>query len=259
MGLFRKKENVWTAPAGQISVLFRDALEQPHILVAGSTGAGKSVLLNGLIYTALYRRPDNEPSTSYGGRSAFILIDPKRVELAQFKKLPHTLFHAAGYDPDAWKLALRMALNKMDARYATMEMEGLKEWTGGDLFVIIDEWATVYKGGGKECFNAVLRLASEGRAAKVHLIMATQVPKASIIPTEIRENMIAKFALMCNTATESRVIMGVKGCEDLPDPKTKGKAYGYFCLPGKNNRTLYELPYVHQSEIDRLINHWLAQ
>ena len=147
----------------------------------------------------------------------------------------------------------------MDERYSYMEQRGLKKYDKGDLYVVIDEWANVYKNGGGDSYRAVLRLISEGRAARVHVIMATQVPKATIIPTEIRENFSARFCLFTNNAQQSRVIMDANGCEDLPDPRTAGYALGYYVLPGKNNNTLYQIPYVQDAEIEQNIAWWNEQ
>lgn len=252
--MFWKKKITWEAPRGRAYNLFLDALEQPHLLIAGATGSGKSVLINGLIHTLLYRVP-----CDVQGGMQLILIDPKRVELAAYKGMPHTITNAAGFDPEAWVSALEEAVDIMDERYAYMEQRGLKKYDRGDLYVIIDEWAAVYKNGKGDAYRAVLRLISEGRAARVHVIMATQVPKATIIPTEIRENFSARFCLFTNNAQQSRVIMDANGCEELPDPRTAGYALGYYVLPGKNNNTLYQIPYVQDEEIEQNLAWWNEQ
>lgn len=239
-------------PAGQVSNLCAEILEFPHVLIAGSTGSGKSVMLNNIIATALFSAPGNGPDAK-----EFIMLDPKRVELAKYENLPHVIAYAEGYNPESWKNVLDYAVSVMDWRYSAMRARG--EWTfsGGDLYIIIDEWATIKKGDlhGKPCQNALLRLISEGRAARVHVILCTQVPKAEIIPTEIRENFPHRLALMTQTAGESRLLMGMNGCEELPYPAFEGAAYGYLCEPG-NQRTLYELPKIPDNEIFRLIDHW---
>ena len=111
--------------------------------------------------------------------------------------------------------------------------------------------------GGKEAYKLVMRLTSEGRAARVHVILATQVPKASIIPTEIRENFDARLCLRTVNAIQSRVIMEENGCEELPDPVDAGYAHGYYCHGSKKKK--YEIPYVRQDEIDRNIEWWEIQ
>ena len=250
----KPKKIMWEAPRGKAYNLFLDAAEQPHLLIAGATGSGKSVLINGIINTLLYRVP-----CDVAGGAQFVLIDPKRVELAAYKDLPHTVSSASGFNPSAWLDSLHKAVQIMDSRYSRMEQEGLKKYDRGDLYIIIDEWAAVYKNGGGDAYRAVLRLISEGRAARVHVIMATQVPKANIIPTEIRENFSARFCLFTNNAQQSRVIMDANGCEGLPDPRTAGYALGYYVLPGKNNNKLYKIPYVQDSEIEQNLAWWKEQ
>lgn len=247
-GAKRKPKTVtYTLPTGHVYTLFTDILRQPHTLIAGCQGSGKSVVINGLIDTLMYRAPFDQ-----NGGAQMVLIDPKRVELAAYKDLPHTLAHAAGFNPDAWLKALNSAIRIMDARYAYMEKKGLKKYDRGDLYVIIDEWANVYKNGGKDAYKAVLRLTSEGRAAKVHLIMATQVPKANIIPTEIRENFDSRICLRTANAIQSRVIMEDNGCESLP-------RYGQGFYVNPEGTELYNIPYVQQDELDRNIAWWAEQ
>ena len=229
----------WCYPSVEQHELYADALTRPHILIAGATGSGKSVAVNGLIYTALHRTPEDVK---------FILIDPKRVELKAYAGLPHTIAHAAGHNPDAWRDALQTACNIMDSRYN--HMTG-KLYNGSDVYVVIDELADVKISGGKECYRLLLRLASEGRAARVHLICATQYPNAKIIESEIRGNLCWRIALRTNTATESRVLMDAKGCEDLPDV-----GYCYYSVPGKDARKLCAVPYIKQPELDRIVAHW---
>lgn len=248
-GSGRKKAKLvtYTSPAGMVQTLFLDVLNQPHTLIAGCQGSGKSVVINGLIDTLMYRLPFDQ-----SGGAQMILIDPKRVELAAYKNLPHTLAHAAGFNPDAWLSALQKAVKIMDSRYSYMEKKGLKKYDRGDLYVVIDEWANVYKNGGKDAYKAVLRLTSEGRAARVHLIMATQVPKANIIPTEIRENFDSRICLRTANAVQSRVIMEECGCEDLPR-----YGQGYFVKP--EGTDLYNIPYIKDDEIQKNLDWWAEQ
>lgn len=244
-----KRKVHYISPEGKTYELFEDMLKQPHVLIAGATGSGKSVVINGLISTMLYRCPVDGISANGKPGAQMILIDPKRVELAAYKDMPHTLAHAAGFNPSAWMQALKQAITIMDKRYEYMERKGLKKYDKGDLYVVIDEWANVYKNGGKDAYKAVLRLTSEGRAAKVHLIMATQVPKANIIPTEIRENFDARVCLRTANAIQSRVIMEENGCEALP---RYGK--GYYVKP--EGTKLWSIPYVKDDEIEVLLNWW---
>lgn len=240
-----KRKNNWKLPAGEYYDIFADAVQQPHLLIAGASGSGKSVIINGLISTLLYQSPE---------AVQFILVDPKRVELAAYKWIPHTLYHAAGFDPETWADALEYAVNVMDDRYIAMENRREKTYSGGDVYVIIDELANVITNDlkGKPCNKAIQRLSCEGRAAKIHLIVATQTPKAEILPTRIRCNLDWKFALRTDKASDSRIIMDCNGCENLPR-----YGLGYYCKPGE--RTLYEIPMVPQKELDRLVFHWERQ
>ena len=246
--MFRPKTVTYTAPTGKGYTLFLDMLAQPHLLIAGATGSGKSVVINGLIDMLMYRLPFDKDDGA-----AMILIDPKKVELSQYKNLPHTLSHAAGYDPDAWVKALQGAVNIMDSRYNAMAKNGLKMYAGSDIYVVIDEWASIYKSvKGKECYRLLMRLTSEGRAARVHVILATQVPKANIIPTEIRENFAARLCLRTANSIQSRVIMEEDGCESLPR-----YGQGFYVTPEGN--TLYYIPYVKENEIESNLAWWKDQ
>lgn len=247
--IYKSRPMHYTTPTCKTWNLFTDALSQPHLLIAGATGSGKSVLINGLISTILTRLPLDQGRKDGPSGAQMILIDPKRVELAAYADMPHTLAHAAGFNPEAWLSALKKAISIMDNRYSYMERKGLKKYDKGDLYVIIDEWANVYKNGGKDAYKAILRLTSEGRAAKVHVILATQVPKANIIPTEIRENFDARFCLRTANAIQSRVIMEESGCEELP-------RYGQAFFVKPEGRTLYNVPYVQEDELNRLTRYW---
>ena len=255
------KKVTYTTPGQKTWDLFTDILNQPHTLIAGSTGSGKSVAMNGIISTVLNRLPFDQARNDGPDGAQMILIDPKRVELARYKTMPHVLEYASGQNPDAWLKALKTAVAIMDKRYGSMEKSGLLDYNGGDLYVFIDEWASINSKTNplrSECVSQLLRLVSEGRAAKVHVIMATQVPKANIIPTEIRDNFIARLALMTETKLQSRVIIDTDGCECFPSPKLAGYAEGMYCLPG-NQRTVYTIPYVKQEEINSLIAWWNNQ
>lgn len=239
-----------TTPTGRTESLFEDMLKQPHLLIAGASGSGKSVAIHGLMQAVMHRLPT--PSVEDGAQ--LILVDPKRVELADYADLPHTIATARGFCPERWRDVLQMAVRIMDARYSQMESRRERLFSGGDLYVIIDEWAAVISNDlhGRPCEKAVQRLSCEGRAAKVHLILATQTPKAEILPTRIRCNLDWKLALRTDKASDSRIIMDRNGCEDLP---TYGQ--GYYVKPGSCVR--YKIPFTDQAETDRLVRHWANQ
>ena len=256
------RKYTFTSPKGQVYCLFSDMLKQSHLLIAGATGSGKSVAMNGLIDTLLYRLPFDKAYQNEDG-AQMILIDPKRVELARYKNLPHVLDYASGQNPEAWLKALNTAVSVMDRRYKAMEKKGELFYSGGDLFIFIDEWASINSKLNpaktrNACVAALLRLVQEGRAAKVHVIMATQVPKSSVIPTEVRDNFTARLALMTENKLQSRVIIDESGCEEFPSPKLAGYALGMYCLPG-NQRTIYEIPYVKEEEIESNLEWWKEQ
>lgn len=236
-------------PGGHLWQLYAEARAAPHLLIAGSTGAGKSTAVNGLISSVLM---DSPPADQPGGAS-LILLDPKRVELAEYARLPHTLKHVAGYDPPGWARALGLAVAIMNSRYNQMERHRLKQYNGGEVFVIIDEWATVYRQGGRAVYQSALRLACEGRAARVHLVIAVQDAKAAILPTEIRDNIQHRIVLHCADAVQSRVIMGTAGAERLP-------LYGscYWLQPGRPP-TRWAVPMIDDAERARIVTAWEKQ
>lgn len=242
--------NVYYTPAGQTYNLFTEALRATHLLIAGATGSGKSVLENGLISTLLYRVPNDQ-----AGGVQLILIDPKRVELVRYRDLPHVLRYAS--EPEEMRRALYCAVGLMDARYRIMQQQGHTEYQGGDIYVIIDEFADLMTTDKKEITPLAQRLAQLGRAAKVHVILCTQCPLAEVIPTKIRANFDVRFCLRTATRAQSNYIMNAPGCELLPNPRTEGRAEGYYCDGA--DRTLYEIPYVGVDEIQRLISYWTTQ
>lgn len=233
----------YRTPAGSVSRLYLDMLEQPHLLIAGSTGSGKSTALHGVITAALYDSP---------ARRRFIMIDPKRVELSEYSEIPHTITTARGYNPNAWIEALSLAAGYMDARYLDMERRHMRDYDGSHIYVVIDEYAAIARSPrARDAYRLVMRLTSEGRAARVHCIISTQVPKADIVRTEIRENCTGRLCLRCNTRAESRVLMDAPGCDTLPQ-----YGEGYYITPA--GRTLYKIPLVTEDERRRLIRHWTA-
>lgn len=236
---------VWSTPAGSYSKLYADMLTQSHVLLAGATGSGKSTVINGMVHAALYDSPV---------KRQFVLIDPKKVELIKYARLPHTLMYAS----EPWEMldALKFSLQIIDTRFKEMQRQRVTEYTGADVYVIVDELADLMTTASikKEAAQVLQRIAQIGRAAHVHLIAATQCPIAAIIPTPIRCNFDCRMALRTATAQDSRNIIGVKGAETLPDPKREGRAQGYYRRGA--DMDLYNLPRVDSAEIDRLIHYW---
>jgi len=228
----------YKTPAGEIYNLYGDMLAQPHLLIAGATGSGKSVAVNGIIYTALYNAP---------GRVQFILIDPKRVELSQYKKLPHTLIYAS--EPGDMITALNMAMQFTENRYKAMQRDGVRKYPGGDIYVIIDELADLMTTNKKQVQPLLQRLCQIGMAARVHVIACTQCPLSVVIPTPIKVNFDSRLALRTRSAQDSRNILDKKGCECLPR-----YGQGYYMTP--EGLTLYNIPMIQEDEINSIINHW---
>lgn len=243
------------APKGKYYNIYKDMLEQPHLLIAGTTGSGKSTIINAMIYTALYKLPVELPieDPDRAEVAQFIFIDPKRVELAAYKYLPHTLAHAVGIEER--RVALDRALNIMEARYVSMEERGLKNYDGGDLYVIIDEFADLIDDDKKNIVPRIRRLSAEGRAAKVHVILATQTPMAEILPSKIRNNFPWRVCLCMDNAVQSRLVLGRNGCENLP-----WHGQGYYKKPGPGNTVLCGFPDPYtQEQLDERVSWWTNQ
>lgn len=229
---------IYTTPTGEYNTLYRDMLDQVHLLVAGATGSGKSVVVNGLIYTALYHSP---------AAVQFILIDPKRVELSDYRRLPHTLRYAS--EPEDMVQALQYAMNVTETRYKAMQRQGLKKYQGPDIYVVIDELADLMTTNRRQVQPLIQRLCQIGRAANIHVIAATQCPISAVIPTPIKVNFDSRVGLRTRSAQDSRNILEMTGCERLPR-----YGQGYYMTPEAVQ--LYNIPMVPGSEIKRLVDHW---
>jgi len=200
-------------------------LEQAHILIAGATGCGKSTLIHKLMWTALAWNPS---------QVQFIIIDMKMgLEMGRYAKLPHTICFAE--DGEQAVSALDKAIAIIKARAAEMKPQGLTMYEGSDIYVVIDELAFLLQEKGSEALERILLISRIGRACRVHLLMATQSPQRSRfgISAGIQQNMTCRIGLKCDTAIESKQIIGEKGCEDLPDYGTAIWKYGRntFFLP----------------------------
>lgn len=228
----------WKTPPGEVYSLYRDMLKQPHLLIAGATGSGKSVIINGLMYTALHDSP---------AAVQFILIDPKRVELVDFSQLPHVVQYAS--EPGDMVQALKKAMEITEARYKAMQAQHVKKYTGGAVYVVIDELADLMTTARRQVQALIQRLAQVGRAANVHIIAATQCPLASVIPTPIKVNFDSRVALRTRSAQDSRNILGLKGCELLPR-----YGQGYYMTP--DGLKLYNIPMQAPEDIARLVSYW---
>ncbi len=213
---------------------FDNLATAPHMLVAGATGAGKSVTIHAIITSLLYRNsPDN---------LKFIMVDPKRVELTLYNKIPHLLTPVI---TDAKKaiLALKWAAKEMDRRYDVLQAESLqnissyhknivepeikrrKAGKGGDeekpietmpyIVVIIDELADIMQSYPRELESAIVRLAQMSRAVGIHLILSTQRPSVNVITGLIKANIPTRLALQVASQIDSRTILDMSGAEKL--------------------------------------------
>lgn len=221
-----------------------DMVNQPHLLIAGATGSGKSVLLHNLIYHLLGALHGHKAPTLY-------LIDPKRVELIDYACLPQTAMHAT--EPDDIIRTLESVVRLMDNRYRIM-MERpnpteRKFYGGPAVYVIIDELADLMTTSKKQVTPLLARLTQLGRAANVHVIAATQRPTRDLINGQIAVNIDARVALRCPTAQDSRNIIGVAGAENLP-------RYGSCIYRNPDGITRYTVPRIPPEEIQAAVE-WL--
>lgn len=237
----------YTTPEGATFDLFSDMLRQAHLLVAGASGSGKSVLVNGLICTLLYDLPFDQV-----GEKQFILIDPKRTELSPYKNMPHCLRYAS--EPADMLNALYYAVGITEQRYRVMEQRGWRTYQGGDLYVIIEELADLMTTQRKAVQPLIQRLCQIARAARVHVIAVTQCPLVTVIPTQIKVNFDGIVALRTRCAQDSRNIIGVSGAEELP-------RYGecLYLTPSMRQVERWKVPYVDEAEQDRLVDWWQRQ
>lgn len=218
--------------------LYKDMLRQPHLLIAGATGSGKSVIINGLIYTAL---------SGAVNWSNFIMIDPKKVELVAYKDLPHTALYAS--EPREIVQALRAAMAWTESRYRIMQRERVKQWRRDHLYVIIDELADLMTTNRLQVLPLLQRLAQIGRAAGVHIIAATQCPLACVIPTPLKVNFDVRVGLRTRCKQDSRNILGSTGCELLPR-----YGQGYYMTP--EGTTLYNIPMYTDDQLQAMVDIW---
>jgi len=226
-------------PGGTRPAIYADMTKQTHLLIAGKTGSGKSVVINGIIYSLLI---DN-----FQDECQFVLIDPKRVELSAFRPLPHCIAYAS--EPGQPVRALSFALDVIEKRFSAMQREGLKKYPGGQVYIIIDELADLMTTDRKNVVPLLQRICQIGRAAAVHVLAATQCPLSKIIPTEIKVNFDSILGLKTATKQHSRNIIDISGLENLPP-----YGNGYYITPAGGR--LVKLPMIPESEIKSVIQYW---
>jgi S-DNA-T family DNA segregation ATPase FtsK/SpoIIIE len=212
--------NDWTLPVGlgkDISgrAVFFDLSEMPHLLVAGTTGSGKSVMLNGLLTSLLL--------TTDPRQVKMVLIDPKRVELSQFGRVPH-LITPVVTDVKKAANALAWAVAEMERRYEVLEQIGVRSVEGYNdraetqmpyVVVVIDELADLMMQAGAKVEDAIIRLAQKARAVGIHIVVATQRPSVDVITGMIKANVPSRIAFAVSSQVDSRVILDTPGAEAL--------------------------------------------
>lgn len=222
-----------------------DLATLPHLLIAGSTGSGKSVTLNGMIMSLLV--------TALPQNVRLILIDPKRLEFAWYTDIAHLLFPIVT-DPGEAIRVLRWVVEEMERRYTLMsqaEVTHSKEYRAAgnempDIVVVIDEWADLIMTGGKEVEGYVIRLTQMARAAGIHVILATQRPSVNVLTGLIKVNIPARIACRVTSQIDSRTILGIPGAETL-----SGKGDMLVMLPGKPIERMHGI-YMSNQEIQAI-------
>jgi S-DNA-T family DNA segregation ATPase FtsK/SpoIIIE len=236
-----------------------DLTRMPHLLVAGATGTGKSVSINAMINSILYK---NSPATV-----RFLMIDPKRIELAPYQDIPHLLHPVVNHPKEATK-ALRWAVDEMERRYTLLSDKGVRnidaynrkvekekgsgEQAGGNdhlpyLVIIIDELADLMMVSSRQVEESLTRLAQMARAAGIHLILATQRPSVDVLTGIIKANFPTRISFQVSSRVDSRTILDSMGAEHL-----LGEGDMLFLPPGVGRLTRIHGAYVSEDEVKRV-------
>ncbi|MDK2877541.1 MAG: segregation ATPase FtsK/SpoIIIE, family [Thermoanaerobacteraceae bacterium] len=227
-----------------------DLAEMPHLLIAGATGSGKSVCINTIISSILYKAFPNEVK--------FLMIDPKVVELTVYNDIPHLLTPVVT-DAKKAAAALNWVVMEMEKRYQTFAKEGVRDITrynelntGNPLskvLVIIDELADLMMVSPREVEDSICRLAQMARAAGIHLVVATQRPSVDIITGLIKANIPSRISFAVSSQVDSRTILDVSGAEKL-----LGKGDMLFFPVGASKPTRIQGAYVSEEEVEKLVD-----
>ncbi len=231
-----------------------DLAAMPHLLIAGATGSGKSVCINSLVASLLMTRPPDE--------LRMIMVDPKRVELTPFNGIPHLVMPVI-VEPDEVQPALRGLINEMTRRYKLMEETGVRNIAGYNakaaepmcfLVLIVDELADLMMTGGLEVEQQLVRLAQLGRAAGIHMVLATQRPSVKVVTGLLKANVPARVAFAVASQVDSRVILDGAGAEALMGKGDLLLLNNDFPKARRGQGTL-----VYDDEMDRLVDFWRDQ
>lgn len=225
-----------------------DLARMPHLLIAGATGTGKSVGLNAMICSLLYRHnPD---------RLRLLMIDPKRIELSLYDGIPH-LLHPVVSEPKEATRALRWAVMEMERRYELLEKARARNLEGYNrgaeehlpyLVIIIDELADLMMVSSKDVEAFITRLAQMARAAGIHLLVATQRPSVDVLTGLIKANFPARISFKVSSKVDSRTILDVMGAERL-----LGMGDMLFLPPGTASLQRIHGSYVSEAEIGKIV------
>ena len=225
-----------------------DLASMPHLLIAGTTGSGKSVCINTIILSLLYRHtPD---------RCKFILIDPKMLELSTYEGIPHLLCPVI---TEAKKAAsvLGWVVKEMESRYRLMTKDGVRNIDGYNgkhqlpmpyIVVVVDEMSDLMLVAGKEIENYIQKLSQMARAAGIHIIMATQRPSVDVITGTIKANFPTRISFQVTSKIDSRTILGEQGAEQL-----LGKGDMLY-MSSANKIVRIHAPFVSDNEIEKINN-----
>ena len=253
---FKKKEIKLPIALGKSisgNPIVGDLSSMPHLLIAGTTGSGKSVCINTIILSLLYRHTPE--------RCKFILIDPKMLELSTYEGVPHLLCPVI---TEAKKAAsvLGWVVKEMESRYRLMTKEGVRNIDGYNskhklpmpyIVVVVDEMSDLMLVAGKEIENYIQKLSQMARAAGVHIIMATQRPSVDVITGTIKANFPTRISFQVTSKIDSRTILGEQGAEQL-----LGKGDMLY-MSSANRVVRIHAPFVSDNEIENINNSLRSQ
>ncbi|GAA7972349.1 DNA translocase FtsK [Helicobacter pylori] len=259
--LFQKSSSPLTLALGKDIVgnpFITDLKKLPHLLIAGTTGSGKSVGVNAMILSLLYKNPPDQLK--------LVMIDPKMVEFSIYADIPHLLTPIIT-DPKKAIGALQSVAKEMERRYSLMSeykvktIDSYNEQAPNNgveafpyLIVVIDELADLMMTGGKEAEIPIARIAQMGRASGLHLIVATQRPSVDVVTGLIKTNLPSRVSFRVGTKIDSKVILDTDGAQSL-----LGRGDMLFTPPGSNGLVRLHAPFATEDEIKKIVDFIKAQ
>ncbi|WP_198542501.1 DNA translocase FtsK [Helicobacter pylori] len=259
--LFQKSSSPLTLALGKDIVgnpFITDLKKLPHLLIAGTTGSGKSVGVNAMILSLLYKNPPDQLK--------LVMIDPKMVEFSIYADIPHLLTPIIT-DPKKAIGALQSVAKEMERRYSLMSEYKVKTIDSYNkqapnngveafpyLIVVIDELADLMMTGGKEAEFPIARIAQMGRASGLHLIVATQRPSVDVVTGLIKTNLPSRVSFRVGTKIDSKVILDTDGAQSL-----LGRGDMLFTPPGANGLVRLHAPFATEDEIKKIVDFIKAQ